>query len=277
MFVGRVLSATMMALGWVIAGARTVLDLIGYSTAPDDAQVAGHLLHSFLLWVLSLPVWLPWGFALIATLALMYLSWPRPAPARRSQEVALSTSGASAPLQTRAAKPSQPSIIMHNHLTLYSAGLYTSQVTVHTNKIRESGMVSLYVSAFNATGHSILMRRLDGYMRITFDDKVEHKLPSPGISIPPRAQPDIPDRDEFYFTIEQTLTPTVSERILKSKEGEFGTIYLDQLKVYYGKREDPDWEAAIPLWYGIVLSQRNGIINNRRAITARFMFSTPDH
>ena len=37
---GRILSALLTAGGWLLAGARTTLDLIGYSTAPEDIEVA---------------------------------------------------------------------------------------------------------------------------------------------------------------------------------------------------------------------------------------------
>ncbi len=67
----------MTAGGWLLAGARTVLDLIGYSTAPEDVEVARTRLDKFLEWLLSLPWWAPWGFALVATIWLMWVSWPR--------------------------------------------------------------------------------------------------------------------------------------------------------------------------------------------------------
>lgn len=55
LFVSRILSFALSALGWVLAGVRWVLDLIGYSTAPDDATVAKGLLEQFLVWLMSLP------------------------------------------------------------------------------------------------------------------------------------------------------------------------------------------------------------------------------
>lgn len=73
----RLASYAIVAGGWLIAGVRTALDLIGWSTAPDDVAVAESRLDQILIWLLSLPLWLPWGFALIATLWLMWVSWPR--------------------------------------------------------------------------------------------------------------------------------------------------------------------------------------------------------
>ena len=74
---GRIFSALLTAGGWLIAGVRLVLDLIGYATIPEDSQVAAGLLQSFFLWLLSVPWWAPWGFALITTGLLIWVSWPR--------------------------------------------------------------------------------------------------------------------------------------------------------------------------------------------------------
>jgi hypothetical protein len=61
LILGRILSAFLTAGGWLIAGARTVLDLIGYSTAPDDVGTAQTRLGQFLDWLLSVPWWSVWA------------------------------------------------------------------------------------------------------------------------------------------------------------------------------------------------------------------------
>jgi hypothetical protein len=76
--VGRILSAVVVAGSWLIAGVRLVLDLIGYATVPDDVGVAQTRIDQFLALVLATPWWVIWGFALISTLWLMWVSWPRP-------------------------------------------------------------------------------------------------------------------------------------------------------------------------------------------------------
>jgi hypothetical protein len=77
LIVGRILSALFTAGGWLLAGARTVLDLIGYSTAPEDVGVAQARLDQFLGWLLSVPWWAVWGFALVSTMWFIWVSWPR--------------------------------------------------------------------------------------------------------------------------------------------------------------------------------------------------------
>lgn len=74
---GRILSAAITASGWLILGARSMLDLVGYATLPDDAKVATGLLQKFFNWLLSVPWWAVFGFAIISTLWLMWVSWPR--------------------------------------------------------------------------------------------------------------------------------------------------------------------------------------------------------
>lgn len=77
MAAGRIISIIIVAGGWLLTGARLVLDLIGYSTAPEDIEVA----KTRLVWALELLVVVPWqaffAFALISTLWLMWVSWPR--------------------------------------------------------------------------------------------------------------------------------------------------------------------------------------------------------
>jgi hypothetical protein len=79
---GRVVSAVLTAGGWLVAGARLVLDLIGYSAAPEEdvAVAQSRVDHQLLGYLLALPWWAPLGFALIATLWLMHVSWPRQPP-----------------------------------------------------------------------------------------------------------------------------------------------------------------------------------------------------
>ena len=74
---GRIASILVVAVGWLVAGVTLVLDLIGYATVPEDVQVDSGVLRDLLLWLLSVPWWVPWGFALLSTLTLLAVSWPR--------------------------------------------------------------------------------------------------------------------------------------------------------------------------------------------------------
>lgn len=82
----RLLSILATAIFFAFWVTRTVLDLIGYATLPDDAVVAQSLLHRFFLWVLTVPSWLTFVAAFGAYAWLAYVSWPRamPAPAPAS-------------------------------------------------------------------------------------------------------------------------------------------------------------------------------------------------
>lgn len=66
------------AAWWVLLGARFVLELIGYSTVPDDIGVAQTRLDQLFSWFLSVPWWALLGLAAAATFSLMYLPWSRP-------------------------------------------------------------------------------------------------------------------------------------------------------------------------------------------------------
>ena len=54
-----------------------MLDVIGYSTAPEDIEVARSRLENALDFLLTAPSWAVFGCALVATMWLMWVSWPR--------------------------------------------------------------------------------------------------------------------------------------------------------------------------------------------------------
>lgn len=89
--VGRIASIIMVAAGWVLFGVRTVLELIGYSTAPEDVEVAKTRLEQGLDLLLAAPWWAVLGFALASTLLLIWVSWPRSSPPSTHPAVADST------------------------------------------------------------------------------------------------------------------------------------------------------------------------------------------
>src|SRR5262245_38833345 len=74
---GRIASFLAVALGWMLFAARTTLDFIGYSTAPEDFEVAKTRLGKGIDLLLATPWWALLGFALISTLFLIWYSWPR--------------------------------------------------------------------------------------------------------------------------------------------------------------------------------------------------------
>ena len=74
---GRIFSAIIVAGGWLVAGLRLALDLIGYSTVPDDLKVAQGRVEQAIDYLFAIPWWGPLGFATVATLWLMHVSWPR--------------------------------------------------------------------------------------------------------------------------------------------------------------------------------------------------------
>jgi|GEM_PF-5865821 len=87
--IGRIISWAATACFWVLVGVRTMLDLIGYSTIPDDAKIALGRLDDFFLWLLSVPWWGVFGFALVASMWLMWVSWQpstRPSPSRNDRK-----------------------------------------------------------------------------------------------------------------------------------------------------------------------------------------------
>lgn len=84
----RILSFVVPAILFLLAGVRLALDVIGWSTAPDDVEVARDRTMQILTWIASLPSWLPIAAASGLTAWLMYTSWPRPAQIRDGASLA---------------------------------------------------------------------------------------------------------------------------------------------------------------------------------------------
>ena len=58
-------------------GARLLLDLIGYSTSPEDFEDITKKLPAAAEWLLSTPWWFPALMATALTVFLIWVSWPR--------------------------------------------------------------------------------------------------------------------------------------------------------------------------------------------------------
>ena len=73
----RLLSYTFAVIAWLVAGVSLALDLIGWSTAPEDTSVAMGRVMQILSWLASLPSWIPYGSATALTMWLIFVSWPK--------------------------------------------------------------------------------------------------------------------------------------------------------------------------------------------------------
>lgn len=81
---GRILSGLITAGGWLLTGARIVLDAVGYSTAPEDLGVFASRAVPLLT---AVPWWGYLFFALASTMWLMWVSWQqRPGIATQSPQ-----------------------------------------------------------------------------------------------------------------------------------------------------------------------------------------------
>ena len=73
----RLLSYAFFSIGWLVSGVKLTLDVIGWSTAPEDTSVALGRSMLLLNWLASLPSWIPDVSAIALTMWLMFMSWPR--------------------------------------------------------------------------------------------------------------------------------------------------------------------------------------------------------
>lgn len=81
--IGRIASFFVIGLAWLYAGARFVADLIGYATLPDDYKVAEGLLSKLIDAAMVPPWWAVLLAAVVSTMWLMHVSWPRDVKQRK--------------------------------------------------------------------------------------------------------------------------------------------------------------------------------------------------
>lgn len=153
-FIKRLASIILVAGGWLLAGVRLALDLIGWSTAPDDVDDAMSRLDQLFVWVLSLPWAAVFGFALASTMWLMWVSWPRQNPV-----LAMSPSSTEAPaleltkLDGALERPSAFEIVsLRNEISEYYCGLLHEIQTA--TKLRRDGLLTAQEFDTRITGFS---------------------------------------------------------------------------------------------------------------------------
>lgn len=72
---------------WLLfTGAKVVLVLIGYSTIPDDAKVAGQRVEQLADYVLTTPWWALLPLLAIITIAAVFVAWPVALPRLRKRD-----------------------------------------------------------------------------------------------------------------------------------------------------------------------------------------------
>jgi hypothetical protein len=73
---GRLISFVVVAAGWLLLGARFVVDLIGYSTLPEDAVVASDRAQTILGWLAGINSTVLLLVVFATTALLIWASWP---------------------------------------------------------------------------------------------------------------------------------------------------------------------------------------------------------
>jgi len=230
---GKIVSGLITLSGWLLLGARLMLDLIGYSTAPEDVAVAKTRLDQALGWFLTIPWWALLGFALISTLWLMWVSWPRLASNSRTT-------------QTFAPNPEETP-----PAPFTAKGLYIARAYLDLRRLTEELYFILSFIVHNATGQQISVLEITG----NIDFRIPDAGPDPmkaNLSSPlwRRDNPknEIPNLQEFMVVMEQRVPPDMGRLIMHGVEGKGGLrILLDGLNVII-QSADRKQKARLPLW-----------------------------
>jgi len=146
-FIGKISGAFATGLLWLLLGIRTLLDLIGYATLPDDAKVAEGLVYAFIDWLLTTPTW---AFLIAATAPTLLLVWMS-----RSQSQAIPLHGEPKLVSHDAKRaflhleyesnPANSTLIAEENIYRYYNLVTGVAVRVEEDKLREGYLHTLYV------------------------------------------------------------------------------------------------------------------------------------
>lgn len=163
---GRVASFILTAGGWILVGARTVLDLIGYSTAPQDAEVATGIASRFLVWLMGLPWFAPWLVAFAATALLIWAS-------RRTERetVAQSTAAPLPPREPASADPLEATEGAAHERLIQFASLFLLPACAAQIKLQRE--ILLHMSGDGAVKELAVHGLYSGPNQVEFHDNYE--------------------------------------------------------------------------------------------------------
>ena len=223
-----------------------MLDLIGWSTAPDDVPVFGQRLDQLLDVVFLAPWWLPWGFAFFATGLLMFVSWPRE-----------KSFVGNPPAQT----PDQLPIP-----TLKSEGLYVGVTTVDAQNVEDTLEITIRMLCFNGTGETIFAQSVNGHVLAT--ETVDGKeiplgeLPPAWLSEKYKTD-SFPAYREFTVALQQRVPKTIANSI-KILGTRGMSLNLEEVNVIIASEERPNETARLPVWDGIKISRNPNMLHSGR-------------
>ena len=235
-----------------------MLDWIGYSTAPDDAEVAKSLVEKVLIWIMALPWWVPWGFALITTMWLMWISWPRPQKAReRAIDDAMQQEVRVDGTHEIEAKPPPKEADVGFHQRVYVGWTQVSKGRLKTDRVIE---VAFF--CFNGNDEDILIHNSKGSVKIALTDPDGQKRKP--VKLPPApltegSEPETRKKSlsEFVIAIEQRLDPETVENLCGLEGDDNAYLYFDELQIRMSKFGDRNDWATLPLQDCVKISTSN--------------------
>lgn len=206
----RIISVLVFAGGWAIAAVRTTLDLIGWSTAPDDLGVAMTRVDQVLAYIASLPWWVPWGFALASTMWLMWVSWPR----HHTQAL----SGASSQMDPPPTVQRAPSGSGGKPLSEFNTGsIFFVSAEISLADLA-GGHMELELIGFNGSDRRIRFKGVSGCLTATID-KAEVSCEHSAEIVRNAAEDDVHPYQEFRVTVRQELTQEVRADVQNLPDG----------------------------------------------------------
>lgn len=246
-----------------------MLDLIGYSTASDDALVAQGIVHQILVWEMSLPLWVPWGFALITTMWLMWVSWPRATISSRPEQDLrkLAPTDQYEIIDNTSVEPAASSLEANDDASFdesknvvnnmpFDQGLYVGIITISNDKLDSDSVINITFRCFNGTNSDFLIRNTSGQMKLDIhksrEEIYDDILPLPAMTAVNDGIGKIWDESRVAF--EQRIPKEISSDFASFSRTHNVWLNLEGLSIWISPDNDMSKRYRVPVPSVISLS-----------------------
>ncbi len=235
-------------------GARFALDVVGWSTAPDDLGVAVSRLDQFFSWLMTIPVWMPFAGAVLLSLALASLSLvnrPRASYVRAEQTIVENETRASAEEPILGVKPRESS-------------MYVGEMRVSARHAADLHMIEITARCFNGSSENLTIVGVTGHIEVSLAEEGSEtarigNLPIPWLMDTVDVSVWPPER-EILIALNQRIGDDIYELIESVSGKRYLSLNLENLNILVAPKDYPSLSPVrLKLWSGIRLSRNSDV------------------
>lgn len=241
-----------------------MLDLIGYSTLPEDAKVAAGIVSRSLDWLLTVPWWATFLFAAGSTAWLMWVSWPRQLMISNSEEKQALPPPAANGLTLTAHGEQREATPQEKLLPR----VYVAWMQCDFSELTTKHLLKYSVRVYNASNREITLTLNKGALEYTVSANGKSQqaaaLPSPQLSDGSTVK--IPKFREGSFKLQHSLDKSVAQKIKRAVSTGEITINFDGLQLM---ASDAEATIRVKTWDAVRVFTAKDYLVSGRVVTIK--------